>query len=67
MTIHIAGDLIDRKRGRIIFLASLLSVVVLGLALLGTLALYNHGVHGVVCVHGQQENVWILQKLCQLL
>jgi patatin-related protein len=63
----LAGDLIDRKRGRIILLAALLSVVTIGLAALGTLALYNHGIHGAMCVRGQQEDVWILQKLCQLL
>jgi hypothetical protein len=63
----LAGDLIDRKRGRIILLAALLSIVVLGLAALGTLALYNHGVHGVMCMDGQNEDVWLLRKLCQLL
>jgi hypothetical protein len=63
----LAGDLIDRKRGRIILLAALLSVVTIGLAALGTLVLYNHGLHGAMCVRSQQEDVWILQKLCQLL
>jgi MFS family permease len=62
----LVGDLIDRKRGRIILLAALLSIVLLTLAALGVLALYNHGLHGVACESGRQEEVWILQKLCQL-
>jgi patatin-related protein len=63
----LTGDLIGRKRGRIILIFALLSIVVLVLAALGILALHNHGLHGVMCVGDQQKDVWILWILCRLL
>lgn len=70
-TLHIAsllaGDLIDRKRGRIVLIVALLCIAVLGLAALGVLALRNHGLHGVMCARGQQDDIWILRTFCEWL
>jgi patatin-related protein len=49
--VHVAslvtGDLVNRKRGRILVLVGLIAIVVLLLALLGGLVLYNDGVAGI--------------------
>jgi patatin-related protein len=64
----LVGDFIDRKHKWIMLLTASLGIVTIGLAALGILALHNHhGIHGVMCVPGEQEDVWVLQKLCKLL
>jgi hypothetical protein len=71
IVLHLAslltGDLIGRRRGRTIILAALIGIVVLGLAALGALALYNSGFHSMVCVGDRLKDVWIMQILCRFL
>jgi hypothetical protein len=63
----LTGDLIDRKRGKTIALAVLLTVVVILLAAVGTFALLNQGLHGVMCTGGPQKDIWLVKTLCRLL
>jgi len=62
----LTGDLIDRKRGKAILLVALLSVAVVALAAVGTFALLNQGLHGVMCTGGPQKDLWIVKTLCGL-
>lgn len=68
IALHLAtlltGDLIGRKRGRIIILAALVSIIVLGLAAVGAFALLNPGPHGVMCTGGPQKDFWVVKTLC---
>jgi patatin-related protein len=63
----LTGDLIDRKRGKTVASAVLLIVVVILLAAVGTFALLNQGLHGVMCTGGPQKDIWLVQTLCRLL
>jgi hypothetical protein len=62
----VAGDLIGRKRGGIIFAGAILSIMLLALAALGSIALYRGGLHGILCTGGEQEpRSWISQILAR--
>jgi hypothetical protein len=71
IVLHLAslltGDLIGRRRWRIILLAAIISIIVLGLAALGTYAFFNPGPRSVMCTGGPLKDVLILKTLCRLL